>query len=325
MRKDKLWKHYQAGGIPQGAWNYYLEQDGTDYDGLAEYANKVLGLKDVPIYEDYEKQRQEEYANYRATSQEVFDKQSLWGKVGQFAGQGHAMAIDPLYAVSFFTGYGAANTVLQAAVRVGLTEAAIETVAQPFVKSWKDEVGADYSGADMLTNIVLAGTGAGIIAGAGKGLSTVLVKDATKHLNKSNDPALNPIKHVIDQHDGEENLLKVLRGDEGVDIQSNNLTPKTDASIGFDLRSAEEVLAMQEELFRQRVAKTTAERQAVIDANAKGEAPKDKKVVGTERVEPVIKNVTPEMHDAIQTPLVRQSIDEVEVLDNNIKLMEECF
>ena len=158
QRREKiLYDHYRNGNIPDNVWNYFDGDAGVDMEELAEYANRYLGLDDVPTREEFETARQQEYANYRQHSQRVFDQQDGWGMVGQFAGNMHATVMDPLYAASFFTGYGMASTTLKAIAAVGAVEAGIEVAAQPFIKSWKDEIGAKYGAADMVANVLLAG------------------------------------------------------------------------------------------------------------------------------------------------------------------------
>lgn len=260
QRNNRIQSAMDSGEIPMGISEYY---DG-DSNGLAGYARDVIGLEGFITDDEYEEKRQQEYAMMREYSASVTSRASASGVIGQMAGYAHAMAVDPIYASSFLTGYGTAATIGQAALRVGLTEAAIETVAQVPKLSWKEEIGAEYSAARAVTEIAFAGLGAGAIAWIGKAIGVGLRKVATpKDLTveqgtevlirmAKDNPELEPIINTLRHADPNDNMMKVLQADEAVDINratSNPRTgidPKADPAIKkADIMSAEEAAYLQ--------------------------------------------------------------------------------
>lgn len=168
MRKKKLYDYAEVyPELKQRMANVWSLGGDTDVDAAAYYANKTLGLTDIPILEDYDKRKDEEYDSYRTYSNDIANRASIAGKFGSFA-TAPWMALDPIYAVGFFTGYGGASTALQAITRVGLIEAGAEVVATPFIMDWKTDIGTEYSGAEALINIAATGITAGLLGGAGK-------------------------------------------------------------------------------------------------------------------------------------------------------------
>lgn len=307
MRTKKLFDYHKSGKIKDDEWEYFVGQGRTDYDGLAKYAYQELGLDDIPTQPDYEKAIQEEYATYRRMSQETASNASSMGKVGQFAGNAHAMALDPLYAVSMLSGYGAASTALGAAVRVGLIEGAVELAAQPLVYDWKQDVGADYGAGDAIANIAFAAVGGGVLAGGAKGLEGLSVGKVKAFLEEKALKELAPITHVLGNYDPEMPAIKAFDIDEGVDIQNNNLGPKEGADLG---ETVDDFAASQEEIFANRTKGTVEE--------IPEEGVKKAEVVGTEQVDP-------EMQRIMETPVVREAVEDAQKLDEGIKIMEDCF
>jgi len=148
--------------------NGWSLERGLNLEKAAVYANKRLGLTDVPILEDYQARVNEEYADERTRAQEVFDRTNLAGKAGQFVGIGHASMLDPVYAVGMLTGYGGASTALGAMVRVGAIEMGLEALATPFIADFRGDIGAEYTASEAFINIMAAGVLGGTLSGAGK-------------------------------------------------------------------------------------------------------------------------------------------------------------
>lgn len=141
-----------------------------DLEKAAVYANKTLGLTDVPIAEDYRQRVNEEYAEERQHMQEIDERATVMGKIGSFVGAGVASMLDPIYAAGMLTGYGGASTALQAAIRVGLISAGLEVAAAPLIADFKSDIGTEYTAAEAFTNIMAAGVFGGVMAGGGKWL-----------------------------------------------------------------------------------------------------------------------------------------------------------
>lgn len=261
QRTKKIRDYINDGSIPMGVSQFYE----GDPNGLAGYARDVIGLEGIPTDEDFQEQRLREYATQREMSEETFADQSIMGFVGEMFGYAHAMALDPIYASSFLTGYGTAATIGQAALRVGATEAAIETVAQIPKISWKEEIGADYGGAQALTEIAFAGIGAGALAGLGKGIEGAIAKrftpkdltvgQATEVLERiaKDNPEIEPVLNTLRQAAPEENALKVMEADEAIDIRMADQGAKSQADVKGDLEmKAPEIETSEEEIFAKR-------------------------------------------------------------------------
>lgn len=134
----------------------------------AVYANKTLGLTDVPIQEDYRKRVDEEYDSERLRVQEVADRANWAGVAGKFAGIGHGSIMDPVYMTGLFTSYGGAATALQTSLKVGAIEAGIEALATPFIMDFHSDIGSEYTASEAFINVMAAGVLSGGAAGVGK-------------------------------------------------------------------------------------------------------------------------------------------------------------
>lgn len=261
QRDKKLLGYMKDGTIPKPIADFYM----GDQDGLAEYAKDNLGISDIPSRREYQEAKDLEYKQGREMSAQTFSQQSWAGKLGEIAGTGHAMAIDPYYAVSALTGYGAASTMGQAFLRVGAVEALVEVGAQAPKMAWKDEIGADYSGADAFAEVVFAGVGAGALAALGKGVGKAYGKvftkadltvgqavDVVERLVKEN-PEIEPILNTLRHADPEDNLIKVMEADEAVDIRMAEQGPVATADVKGDLdMKASDFDVMEEEAFLKR-------------------------------------------------------------------------
>lgn len=304
QRNQKLYEYKKSGDIPENIYNFY----GGDTDGLAGYARNVLGISDIPTLEEFDAQKLREYKLNREASQKTFAQQSKTGLVGEMAGRAHAMALDPLYATSFLTGYGSAVTIGQAALRVGLAEAGIETAAQLIKIPWKQEIGADYGAAQAMTEIAFAGLGSAALAGLGKAVGKAIkpkdltVEQAVEVFEKmaKKDPEMVPVLNTLRQADPTDNLAKVMEADEAIDIAAANQGAKSQA----DVKGALDTKAPEFE---------TAE-EAVFNKRAGVE----------EAVEEGVPRGTPKIEDT-RHPLVKEADDLVVELDDSIKVMEECF
>lgn len=250
-RLSQLIGYYKSGDIPQEIWDYYWDGPmGLDVDGISEYARNDLGLSDIPTPQDYENNRNAEYADKRKIAQDINNRQGKWGMVGEFAGNMSAMAADPLYLASAFTGYGTAVTALKGwrvalamgAARGAAVEMAIEGMAQPFVYNWKDEIDSQYSAGEALVNVLMAG-GLGAVGGMagatvaklakGAEIRTLKALDADEATNaevvaRADDligpeghPAIDAPMHVLRKSDPEANAKATVEADEALENTTN--------------------------------------------------------------------------------------------------------
>lgn len=228
----KILDYNKQGIISDELLDYY---DG-DMDGLLYYARHELGLTDLLTPEEYQKKYKEEYSIYRNYSNEVMSHASLLGKFGSLVGSAHAYMLDPLYAVSAFTGYGTAATALQAAVNAMVVEGAISALAQPFKMQWKHRIGADYSATDAIVDTLITAGSAGIISGLGKAVSNMFskgeplrVKDARplfEKVAKDYPEEMKPLLITLDSADENAPLDKVLKESEQIDVAINQPFPE---------------------------------------------------------------------------------------------------
>jgi len=247
-RTKKILDYHKQGLVSDEILNYY---DG-DTDGLVYYARNELGLTDLPSKEDYEKALKEEYKIYRNYSEDVFAHSNFLGKIGAMAGTAHAYTLDPLYAVSAFTGYGTAATVAQAFVNAAVVESTISAVAQPFKIQWKHRIGADYDATDAIKDVVFTGLTAGVISGAGKYLKNVLspsdltVGDGLNFFRKvakdspENANAIKPLMTVLESEDPKKPLGEALKANEDIDRAVNKVYTNTEKPFDPEMFKREE-------------------------------------------------------------------------------------
>ncbi len=89
--------------------------------------------------------------------------------VAGFGGGLAAQAEDPLNIAGMFIGAGAGRSVLKAMLIEAGINIGIETVSQPVLASWQNELGQEYTGWDALENVGLAGIFAGSFTGVLRG------------------------------------------------------------------------------------------------------------------------------------------------------------
>lgn len=279
-RRSVLNKYRASGQIPDEVFDFFQTQTGFDIDGLSMYARNELGLQDVMTGHEYETARNEEYDDIRRKEQEVFAAQNKWGILGEFGGRAAAIPTDPLYAASFFTGYGAATSVLGAAARVSIAEMAIEGVAQFPIADFKEELGVDYGAPEMLVNTLAAGAFGFIGGAAGKFLETrfakllpeeMTVEQALTRMVALSGPEGNdmtaPIVRVLQQSDPKAKAIDVLKNDENITLAANNrgskvgADPRADVSTGYvdDLVTEYETMKQQAAAKKAEEAATTAD------------------------------------------------------------------
>lgn len=255
--------------------------EGEDMERAAHYAHDVLGLTDVPVRADYEKRKDEEYDDYRQYTKSVQDRQNGWGVIGQFAGSAHASQLDPLYMLGFFTGYGGASTVLQAATRTAIIEGALETVATPFIMDWKDTVGANYGMSDALTSILVTMGTAGTLGATGKFLgskieaarqSQLSVKKATEFIEKhiADNPAdaveLESLLHVMkNSPDQDMDVAKLLSANIDLIDKWNKAGPRSHVGKTTDPKQTKQQFVSEQSKLAEATANTSRAEAKMID------------------------------------------------------------
>jgi hypothetical protein len=153
-------------GEQPGRVSRFREQFFSDIANLREKHPNMPELSETRLAEDMLKERQK----FRDQRAEVAGRESGFASgVAAFAGGTAAFFTDPITLASMAVGAPAATTVLRAAAIEGAIGLGSETVIQAGIQATRDRIGegADYG--EALTNILLAGAGGGLFAGAIRG------------------------------------------------------------------------------------------------------------------------------------------------------------
>ena len=168
-----------------------------DFGGLAEYL-KTKG-HDFKTDKELNDQIREDLQRRRRYANDVFANANTAGIAGQFAGNVHGQAVDPVLWPTYFVGVGSAakaTTFLgrfaKGAAIGGAAEGAAEIVRQPIIFDWKHDIGVDYSVGDALANITMAVGAAGTINGLAANISRYLQK--TKSID---EPGAEEARRVL--------------------------------------------------------------------------------------------------------------------------------
>ena len=176
-RMDTLHKMIESGEIPgyvaEANRNMNPDKAGVfNYDGLAAYARGVLGKEDIPFDNEIEDRIREDLKVMRGAYNDVTARSSGMGVAGSMLGGMHAVMLDPITWPSMFIGVGQASAAVtslgafaRGAAITGLAEGAVETIRQPFIYKWKQDIGVNYSVKEALANIVLTAGGASLLGG----------------------------------------------------------------------------------------------------------------------------------------------------------------
>ncbi len=212
------------------------EQYGDALDGHMSYNDVAIIARDkfgqtIKSDEDIDNVVREDLKRNVESAGDVFSRATLMGKVGIVAGAPNAAMLDPPSIIGSFIGLGAAAkgaTVLSRAAKAAALGAgatmAEEAVIQPFVYSWKQDVGLDYSTGDAFKAIAYAGAGGGILAGAAKTAGEFVTAN-TKFL-QSHDVARVKNKNEVNRqsYDNVQNAVD----------EAKQLPPDTDIKAHFD-------------------------------------------------------------------------------------------
>ena len=156
----------------------------VDYNSIAEYLNWSESVdQHIDTDEELTTARDKELANRRKYRDEVFNTALTGGKVAQFAGSIVASGLDPINIAAMgltapVAGVQATSKAMYAlsmAGRGAAVNAAVAVPIEPFIHSWKEEIGATYTLEDSLFNIGASG----ILGGAVSGISAALSRQFT--------------------------------------------------------------------------------------------------------------------------------------------------
>lgn len=183
----------------------------VDYNAIAEYINWAEVL-DEKLDTDLELTtiRDDELARRRAYRNEVFDTSLTGGYVGKLLGGFTAGSLDPINVGTMFlaapiAGAKAASKAmyaLKAARNSAALNAGVSIPIEPFIHSWKEEIGAEYTLSDSLINIGASGVLGGLVGGLGAAVGKQFTGDSI--IGKDRNGLVNHFKKAgMDEDDAE--------------------------------------------------------------------------------------------------------------------------
>lgn len=171
----------------------------------------------------------------REYAQDVTDRGS---GLATFLGQANAYMLDPVNIATMFAGgagivkAGASgvNAVMQAGVRGGVLAAGSETLIQPLVYDWKNDIDSPYSGTDAISSIAMAAIGGAALDSTITGIGAY-VRRVRGDLNKLEDAGFDignegqAMKNALDKMDadlqaGNRTILDEIEGTERVNPEN---------------------------------------------------------------------------------------------------------
>ncbi len=182
-RADQVKKLTSEGYIPESIIKSFTTKRGhtqkVDYDSIAKYANEYLDLdKEIPTTEQLTKWRDEDLAQRRKYREDIYDRALGGGDVSAFAGSMIGAGLDP---VNYIPIGGAAISGAKATSRAmyslamakkGAIGGVVAAAAiEPFIFSWKEEIGVEYTTKDAMFNLAASGIMSGAIAGVAGNLA----------------------------------------------------------------------------------------------------------------------------------------------------------
>ena len=216
-RRTRLMKgHVDSGAISEDIKNMFTSKHGrggavTRWGEMATYLNEN-NILDTPLPNDEELQETAiaELAHRRKLAEDIYSRQTGWGKVGQIAGGIHGGILDPVSVVTAPLSLpmaGLANTsralyAVQRAAYVAAPNMAAQIVIEIPIHQWKEEIGAEYTLQDSMFNVGFAGVlPAGVdLSVSGYKFLSAAVKDR-KVIDNIVKEADNDLDKMIDAYD----------------------------------------------------------------------------------------------------------------------------
>jgi len=189
-RNDELKKLRDSGELTDQEYSSFISSDSRgmkypDYSAMAEYANNKLGTS-IRTDKEINDQMRAGLKGRRERAQDITDRQTTTGFIGNVAGSMTGFALEPAGIAAIpleglMLGRSAyvlsqATTRLARASRVAGVSAvanmATETAIQPIMFNWHEEIGVDMTWKDALFNVASVGVLSGAITGAASGIRT---------------------------------------------------------------------------------------------------------------------------------------------------------
>ena len=210
-RSARLEELMREGSIPEEVGKSFARSYGInnsfttyDYDGLAEYANTLEGEEYFQSDEELTDSIAELVQFTEAQRQEVYSRAGITGVAGTFSAGLVSASIDPpnILASLIIPGAGQAATLTKSMLhgaKIGaVSNLAVEVVTQPFIHSWKNEVGLQYTYSDAMTNMALSTVmGASLSGLLSGGAHLVGSKISAAQLSKARDKISTALEEDI--------------------------------------------------------------------------------------------------------------------------------
>ncbi len=203
-RDQELRDLRKRGAIPDDVWINFTQPQGssgyptTNYNSLAKYANEEYGFE-VATNEEIDGEMRQALKDRKEYAEGVFARQTGMGAVGEVAGGFVGYGIEPANVIGIVgeslllsrsafalseatTRMGRAIITGKQALAAGVVS---ETMIQPILFNWHEEIGVDMDWVDALANISSVGVLSGVI-GAGSG---ALIKGAGPEIFTAEDLA----------------------------------------------------------------------------------------------------------------------------------------
>ena len=185
------------------------------WEAYANYAKDELGYADIMTHEDLQAQAVVNTKEQLEEISPVIGLQNTAGFWGEMAGMTGAYFTDPVTALTvLFTPAAAVRsaTILGAGVRTaivgGVSVGVEESIRQPFVQSWRKDLGMEYGWAPALQDIMFAtlgGTAISGVAGAsfkalqkvfGRAPTDPVLAQTLNDMNAAPDPNMPAAQHM---------------------------------------------------------------------------------------------------------------------------------
>ncbi len=322
LQKQRIRRNLKKNGLGEAFIDSYTTRVpgqgyNIDWDSLSTYVNDNLDPdEEIESISELVQTRDRELSTRRDYYNDVMSKATTTkGLVGGIAGSVTGMSLDPLNAVIAplsipLVGIASTSRAMYTAsnvIRAGTFNAAAAVPFEPFIHSWKEEIGADdYGVKESFQNIFLSGVLGGTVSGVGANIG---YKYSGKSFMSKDRPSLvQSFKDLgIDPDDAE--ILAQAQ------YEINNNPDRK-----MDVRQHAEILETKQEDLNTRVAKDV-EPDIDYDNDSLLQSQYDREF-GDESIPDVNLSI-----EGVETPsakLINDKKNEVAAIEDDIKKLSDC-
>jgi len=185
-----------------------------DYSAMAEYANATYGA-DIRTDTEINDEMFEGLATRRRQAQDVFERQTFTGAVGEVLGGLNAFALEPAAIAAIplewlmlgryaYTLSQATTRLSRASKIAGISATAnmaTETAIQPILHNWHEEMGVEMTWKDSLFTIASVGAMSGVITGLATGIKSKARFEAEQRNARirSGDVSVRDVRDILEE------------------------------------------------------------------------------------------------------------------------------